>query len=147
MASELDGSESEQQAPPKRVARAKRPYVDLKKLERLMFMNPTMEEVTYFFDTSPEHISELTSLNYGYTFTEFRDKFRVHLKASLTDRAIKRAMEGSDRMLENCLKHVCGWNTAGGGEPNQAISINLKYNLEEEPKHQIKDVNKNDPNS
>lgn len=144
MASELDGSESEQQAPRKRVPGKKRPYVDLKKLERLMFMNPTMEEVTYFFDTSPEHISELTSLNYGYTFTEFRAKFRVHLKASLTDRAIKRAMEGSDRMLENCLKHICGWNTAGP-EVNATPVITLKYSLDEEPKHQIKDINPDDP--
>lgn len=143
MASELEESESGSNAPQPRRTRKVRPYVDIKKLERLMYMNPILDEVCYYFDTTPEHIAELIHLNHGLTFAEFRDKFRFHLKKALQDKAVHRALEeNSDRMLEMCLRNINGWES---GEASQgATVINLRYNLDEPPKHELKDVTPSD---
>jgi 23S rRNA C2498 (ribose-2'-O)-methylase RlmM len=143
MASELEESESGSNVPQPRKTRKVRPYVDIKKLERLMYMNPILDEVCYYFDTTADHIAELIDHNHGLTFAEFRNKFRFQLKKVLQDKAVHRALEeNSDRMLEICLRNINGWDTTN--EQRQAAVINLQYNLDSPPEHNVKDVTPSD---
>jgi len=146
MASELDDAELASKVQPTRKARKPRPYVDLKKLERLMNMNPTLVQTCYFFDTNEDHIEELIHLNYGYTFAEFKAKFRTHLSKILVDTALSRALDNerrSDKMLELCLQNIVGWNGQSESTSRGAV-INLQYNLNEPPEHSVKDVTPDD---
>lgn len=146
MASELEESESDQQGPQERKARKPRPYVDLKKLERLMWLQPSQMQTALFFDTTQDHIAEIIEHNYGFTFAEYREKNQINLRLTLVQKALQMALEDKNTaMMIFALKNINKWSDNNFGENNGGQIINLKYNLMEPPDHEVKDVTPNDP--
>lgn len=132
MTSESNDGESPEETIKVVKHRKPRPYVDLKKLERAMWLNPTLMQCALFFDTSQEHIEQLIDLNYGLTFAEFRSKNQMGLQTTLINRAIQMALEDKNTaMMIFSLKNICKWSDNEGGQAHNLIQ--LAYSLDTPP--------------
>lgn len=115
---------------------------DIKKLEAFMSVYPTLKSTATFFGVSPNTVERHIKLNYGTTFSEFRERFMLKTRHALVQKALHRALvDNSDRILEMCLKNVAGWDSAGSNVNLEAPVIQLQYNLDgPAPTPQIRDV-------
>ena len=84
--------------------------IDLKQLEALMRLSPSIEDTSNFFDCSHDTIEKVIKDNYQCTFTVFRDKKAVHTRMSIKRKMIEKALSGDNTMLIWLSKNMLGFS-------------------------------------
>lgn len=89
--------------------RPKTVNIDEKKFRELMQLKPKLSWVANFFDCSEDSIHNYCHETFGQSFSEFRDKMMMSVRANLIMRAIDGAIKGNTALHIFCLKNLCGW--------------------------------------
>lgn len=88
---------------------APRIEIDMGMLTRYMEWKPTLADTAAFFECSEDTIERRIREKTDLSFAAFRDKSMHTTRKKLVDRALDRALSGSDTMLIFCLKNLCEW--------------------------------------
>ena len=98
--------------------------IDIEELRKFMELAPwTLEEVASNFDISEDAVIDNIKRYYNKTFPVYRNGRLVKTRSSLLRKALHRALvENSDKMLEHCLRELCGW---GKDKADVVINNNL----------------------
>lgn len=112
-------------------------HADIDRLKAFMASYPTEENTCLFFETSSKTLFRQIKKETGLTFVQFREKYMIHTRHTLIQKALHRAtQQNSDRMLELCLKNINGWNGTNDA-PSTHAPIQLMYSLDVPPEHPV----------
>jgi hypothetical protein len=78
--------------------------IDLKQLKQLMELYPSLEESAGWFDCSPDTITRTIETNFNMTFAEFRRVHTGRTRLNIKRVALKKALEGNDKLLIYLLR-------------------------------------------
>lgn len=99
--------------------------IDMEKLAGLMRFKPTLADAAAFFKCSQDTIDRRIKDETGLTYAEFREQNMVHIRFSLVQKAMDKALKGDNVMIIFCLKNLCGWKNEGPDEEMEKLKKDL----------------------
>jgi AraC-like DNA-binding protein len=79
--------------------------IDLDDLQKILTLYPSMDEVSAWFDCSPDTVERRVREVWGITFKELRERSAGRTRLLLKRRAIAKALEeDNEKMLLFCLR-------------------------------------------
>lgn len=108
-----------------------RPFVvvDMAKLEALMRLGPKKDDAAAIMGCSADTLERRIAEHAGLTYSEFKEKHFAPTKMSFIQKAITKAQNGDNKMLELCLEELCDWKKG-----NNKVQVNLQNNISQEIK-------------
>lgn len=103
--------------------------VDIEKLKLFCRMKPTLQDCATFFECSKRTIELLIKEKEDLAFTQFRDKYMVHTRSALVQKAINMALSGNTAMMIFCLKNLCGWVDRATISVDELKPFKLAYDI------------------
>lgn len=99
--------------------------INMDTVKTLLRNRMTLKDLASYFGVSDDTIERRIRKFAGVTFAEFQDQNLVHTRVQLVNRAIKKALEGDNKMLTLCLINFCGWRTRPPDDHDNT-NINIK---------------------
>lgn len=99
--------------------------LDMEKLEALMRLDPRREDAAKIMGCSVDTLERRIKEYASQTYLEFKNTHQADIRMSLSQLALKKALDGDNQMLNICLKHYCGWSE----KPD--VQVNVQNNIEQ----------------
>ncbi|MFM8360341.1 MAG: hypothetical protein ACKOET_17470 [Verrucomicrobiota bacterium] len=87
-----------------------RVVADRSHFEELLKVNLSREEMARLMGCSTDAVESFSRQYFGMDYDSARLAAMSRVKAMLVRRALALAMEGDSRMVQLCLRNLCGWD-------------------------------------